>query len=285
MFLLCNHQIVLSAAQFRLPLEHLAVQLSVPHVLVFCLSLQVGFVGQLPVQVPLKGLRLCHESRMIIFASCELSLSRVESLISSSKFKLFGISQFIKLIGPLLRLVKVVINSLDLCIVVLALSLLHGDGISQPVNLVLVACLLFSQLSQLVLQIIGVLPESVGLVALDADLSLKSHALLLSSADLIPDGADLGLVLVVRPVLLVEQEAEVLDLLSEGIGRNHVLIVPIRVVIILHEFLVLEVSILLLDRVQLVSEGDVVFVTLLNLKDLRFQLGNQKILLVASEMD
>ena len=56
------------------------------------------------------------------------------------------------------------------------------------------------------------------------------------------------------------------------------------VVVILHQLLILHVSILGLDRVQLVSQGQVIFVSLLDLKDLSFQLRDQKIFLVASKM-
>jgi len=58
----------------------------------------------------------------------------------------------------------------------------------------------------------------------------------------------------------------------------------IIIVVILHKFLVLDVSIFLLDGIELVSEGDIVFVTLLDLEDLRLQLTDKKVLLVACKM-
>ena len=58
----------------------------------------------------------------------------------------------------------------------------------------------------------------------------------------------------------------------------------IVVVIILHEFLILNVSVLLLNGVELISKGQVVLVSLLDFKDLSLQLRDQKILLVASKM-
>ena len=57
------------------------------------------------------------------------------------------------------------------------------------------------------------------------------------------------------------------------------------VVVVLHQFLILHMSVLLLDRVELVSQSQVVFVSLLDLEDLSFQLRNQQVLLVRSEMD
>ena len=90
--------------------------------------------------------------------------------------------------------------------------------------------------------------------------------------------------LVVAPVLLVEEEPEVLNLLPAGVSGHHVLIVSVVVIVILHEFLVLDVSIFLLNGIELVSESKIVFVSLLNLKDFSFELGDEQILLVTGEM-
>ena len=57
------------------------------------------------------------------------------------------------------------------------------------------------------------------------------------------------------------------------------------VVIILHKFLILDVSILLLDGIKLISERKVVLVSLLDFKDLSLELGDEKILLIAGKMD
>jgi len=59
----------------------------------------------------------------------------------------------------------------------------------------------------------------------------------------------------------------------------------IVVVIILHQLFILDVSVLLLNSVELISQGEVVFVSLLDLEDFGLQLGNQKVFLVTSEMD
>ena len=58
----------------------------------------------------------------------------------------------------------------------------------------------------------------------------------------------------------------------------------IVIVVILHQLFVLEMSILLLDGVELVSKSNVIFVSLLDLKDLSLELTNEKVFLIASEM-
>ena len=222
---------------------------------------------------------------MVILGSDELIAGAVKGLGSSSAFEIFGISKFGKILGFLLSLVEIVIDALDLGIVVLAFSLLESNGVSKSVNLILIPSFLLSVLGQFVLKIISVLSQTISLIALDSDLSLESHTLLLSSADLVPDGSYLSLILVVRSVLFVEEESQVLDLLPEGVDRNNILVVSVVVVVVLHQFLILHMSVLLLDRVELVSQSQVVFVSLLDLEDLSFQLRNQQVLLVRSEMD
>jgi hypothetical protein len=52
--------------------------------------------------------------------------------------------------------------------------------------------------------------------------------------------------------------------------------------IVLQEFLVLKRSVFGLDRVETVAQGHVVFVSLLNLEDLRLQLGDEQILALST---
>ena len=59
----------------------------------------------------------------------------------------------------------------------------------------------------------------------------------------------------------------------------------IVVIIILHEFLILDMSVFLLDCIELVSESKVVLISLLNLEDFCFELRNKEILLITCEMD
>ena len=92
------------------------------------------------------------------------------------------------------------------------------------------------------------------------------------------------MVLVVGSVLLVQEESKVLDLLSQGVDRHNVLIVSVIVVIILHQFLILDMSVFLLDSVELISESQVVLVSLLNLENLSLKLRDEQVLLVTSEM-
>ena len=55
-------------------------------------------------------------------------------------------------------------------------------------------------------------------------------------------------------------------------------------IIVLEKFLVLQVTILGLDGVELVAQGHVVLVSLLDLENLRLQLRNQQVLLIGRQM-
>lgn len=147
LFLSGDHELILSGAQLGFPVEHLSIELSVSQVLLLGLALQVGLVSQLAIKISLESLCLSHQPGVIILAPSQLSMRRVQRLIRSPQLKLLGISQLIELIRPLLRLIKIIVNCLDLRIIILALSLLHCHRISQPINLILVPRFLLPQLA------------------------------------------------------------------------------------------------------------------------------------------
>jgi len=165
----------------------------------------------------LESLGLSHQSRMVIFASGEFGISRVHCLICSSKFEFLGISQLLELIRPLLSFEKIVVDGLDLSIIILALFFFEGDAISKSVNLILVLCLLFSDFAEFILEVICIFSKSIGLIVLDTNLSLECNTFLFPPADLISNGANFSLVFVVRSVLFVEKESEILNFFSECI--------------------------------------------------------------------
>ena len=279
-----NHELLLEVSESLLSFEEVGLELSVSNVLVLSLSLQIRLVAELTVKVSLESLGLDHESGVFILRSGEFVRCLTQIFLSSSQFKFSGISEFGKLVCSLLSLVEVVVNRLDSSIVFLAFALFHSNGISKSIDLILVSAFLLSQFSQLVLEVVSFLSQAIGLVTLGAALPGQGNAFLFAATDLVAHRADLGLQLVVGAVLLVEQEAQVLDLLAARVDGDGVLVMSVIVIVILHQFLVLRVSVLLLDGVELVSQRQVVLVALLDLEDFGLQLGNQKVLLVACQV-
>ena len=86
-------------------------------------------------------------------------------------------------------------------------------------------------------------------------------------------------------VLLVEMETRVVNFLFEPSQRDQVRVKTDLEVVVLEQLFVLQVAILGLNCVELVTKSQIVFVALLNFKDLGFELGNQQIFLVARQVD
>ena len=105
------------------------------------------------------------------------------------------------------------------------------------------------------------------------------------SGNLVSNVGELGLNFHIGSVFVVEKESEVLLLFPQGVGGNDILIMSIVEVIVLHDLFILKVPVLLLDRVQLVSQCQVVFVSLLDFKDLSFQLGDKEVFLIACKVN
>jgi len=279
-----NDKLIISVSESIFSLENLGSQISVSGILTFSCSLEVSLLGELAVEVSLKRLGLNHKSRVIVLGSHELSLGIFKSLMGSSQLEVLSVSQFGEFVGLFLSFIEVIVDTLDLGIIILAFSLLESNTVSESINLILILSFLLSELGQFVLEVISILSQTIGLVGLNGNLSLKSDALLLSSTNLVSDRTYFSLVFIVRSIFLIEEKPKVLDLLSKRVDGDNVLIMSIVVVIILHEFLILNVSVLLLNGVELISKGQVILVSLLDFEDLSLQLRDQKILLVASKM-
>ena len=114
------------------------------------------------------------------------------------------------------------------------------------------------------------------------DIPLSGENFSLTSADLLTSRGDLRLQVVIRTILLIEQEASVIDFLLEPSHRHKVGVSSGLEVIVLQQFLVLQVPVLGLDGVELVAQGHVVLVSLLDLENLRLQLRNQQVLLIGT---
>lgn len=163
-------------------------------------------MSELTIKVALKSMDFSVESRMVILGAGQFSIGGVKSLTCSAELKLFSIGEFAQFIGALLCLEEVVVDSLDASIVVLALTLLESNSISHSVDLVLILGFLLTESTKLKSEVVSILAESVGLVTLDSDLSLESYALLLTTADLITNGTNFSLKLIVSTILFIEKE-------------------------------------------------------------------------------
>ena len=186
--------------------------------------------------------------------------------------------------GALLCLVEVVVGGLDATILVRVLSGLHSVEVLRPLNLLLVALALLLQLGQFVTGVVVLLAQRVATVGFLGAVALAGEDLGLAAADLLTGGCDLGAQVVVRAVLLIEQEAGVVNFFLEPGDSHDVRVVPGLEVIVLQQFLVLQVSVLGLNGVKLVTQSQVVLVPLFDLEDLGLELRDEQVFLVGGQM-
>ena len=163
---------------------------------------------------------------------------------------------------------------------VCVLSSLHSVEVLCPLDLLLVTLALLLKLSQFVTGVIVLLAQSVATVGLLGTVALAGEDLGLAAGDLLTVRGDFGAQVVVSAVLLIEQEASVIDFFLQTGDCHDVGVVPRLEVIVLQQLFVLQVSVLRLDRVKLVTQGEVVLVPLLDLEDLGLELRDEEVLLV-----
>ena len=107
---------------------------------------------------------------------------------------------------------------------------------------------------------------------LDVPLSTKDFSF--STRNLLAEGGDLGLTIVVGSRLFIQVESSIVALFLEAAESHRVGVVSGLEVVVLQHFLILKVTELSLYRVQLVPQREVVLVALLDLEDLGFELRN-----------
>ena len=181
--------------------------------------------------------------------------------------------------------VQVVLKRLDAVVVVAVLASLGSIEVFEAVDLFVVAGTFFFEFAELEAKCVDVFSETVAAVGLGLDIALRSENFSFFARNLFTRGSDLTLKVIVVTVLLVEMETRVVNFLFEPSQRDQVRVKTDLEVVVLEQLFVLQVAILGLNCVELVTKSQIVFVALLNFKDLGFELGNQQIFLVARQVD
>lgn len=193
-----------------------------------------------------------------------------ECFSSSSEIKLSGIGNFGELSSALLGLVEIIVCSLNPVIRLTVFTFLHTIQTPQLINVLLITVALFLEFAEFKMGVINFLFQPIARIRLLSDVSLSCKNFLLPSVDLFPSGSNLTLQVVVVAVLFVQQESGVVNLFTQHVQAARVGIMALFEVVVLEQLLVLQVSVLGLDGIQLISECQIVFVTLLDLEDLGF---------------
>lgn len=131
---------------------------------------------------------------------------------------------------------------------------------------------LLLELGQFVTGVVEFLAERVARVRFLGDVPLSGENFGLTARNLLASRGDFRLQVVVGPVLFIEEEAGIVDLLLQAAECHQVRVVTRLEIVVLEKFLILQVSVLGLNGVELIAQGKVVFVALLDLKDLSLKL-------------
>ena len=106
------------------------------------------------------------------------------------------------------------------------------------------------------------------MVALGLSLALVAENFSFAASDLVTERRDLHLHVIIRSALVVEVVARVVALLLEPVESDAIGVLAGLELVLLKQFFVLKVTVFGLDAVQLVAQGAVVLVSLLDLEDL-----------------
>lgn len=275
LFTTVRGQVVVSSATLGLQVIEVGRKVSVAGQLTFRAANKLGLLGHLEVEGTGQLAGLVSVAGLFITGPHEIGGSRLVGFCCSAELELTSISLLCELSGMFLGLVKVVISGLNATILVSVLSRLHSVEVLGTLDLFLVTLALLLKLGQFVTGVVVLFTESVATVTLLGDITLAGEDFSLTAGDLFASRSDLSAQVVVRPVLFIEQETGVIDLLLEAVDSHNIGVVTRLEVIVLEKFLILQVSVLGLDGIKLVTESKVVLISLLNLEDLSLKLGNE----------
>lgn len=183
-----------------------------------------------------------------------------------------------------LEFVEVVFGAGDALGVFGVLALFVAVQVAETIDFLLVTATFFFELLEFEAGVVDVLAEGEGMVAFGLALTLVAENFGLATSDLVTEGSDLDLHVVVASTLIVEVVASIVAFFLQSVQGDTVRVLSSLKLVFLEELLVLEVSVLGLDAVELVTKSTVVLIALLNFKDFGFQLTNQKIFLVTCQM-
>jgi hypothetical protein len=205
------------------------------------------------------------ESSAFVFESGKLKLGSLEDISSSSQVVLLWLGDLAQLCWSFLGLAVVEVNGSDSLRLVWVLPLSVVGQFSQPLDFINVLVLLLLELGHFVAEVINLLSNLVAVVGLVGQVSLGGGDFDFFPVDLVSVAGDLLLNIPVGSGLLVEEESQVIELLLEAESGHGVGLVLSSVVVILEKLwalgnglyylVVLEMSVLGLDVVELVSQG------------------------------
>lgn len=233
---------------------------------------EVVLLSLLAIECMLLHTLLISESGGLITCSEQVTVGCVVSLTSLLQVVVLVFVDLGEFGSSLLLLEEVMLGSLDLLVCGGVLALFKCVNFSKAINLLLVTAAFFFMFLQLEVSSVDIFPQRVGVVTLGLSLALEPENLCLTTADLFSEGGNLNLHVIVRPRLVVEEVSGIVALLLQPVQGDAVGVLASLELVLLDQLLVLQVAVLGLDCVELVAQGQIVLVTLLDLEDLSLEL-------------
>jgi len=245
---------------------------SVASLLTFALASELTLLLNSQLHGALQVALLTLKTGLLVSSSEEVSVGTLVGLSSSSQVEFTSFSLLAKFVSSLLSLEKFVIKTLNSLIRLSIFTLLERVKIAETVDFFLVAGTLFLKLLQLEVAGIKVFSQTESLIRLLLNFALVAKDLGLASRDLVSDTGNFSLHVVILSVFLVKKEAHVVNFLALTLNSDEVRVMTGLEVVILKQLLILEVSVFGLNVIKLISQLQVILVSLLDFKNLCFQL-------------
>lgn len=220
-----------------------------------------------------------------VTSEAQFVLCASECVRGASKFALTLVGNLGEFGSTFLQLEEIKVGCLDALVSLGVLTLLVCAHIAETVDFELIACTLFLKLVEFAAGCFVVPTQLVSVVILCLNISLNGKSFGFTTGDLLTESSDIALKVVVASILVIEVVPRVVDILLESIESTNVGVVSGLEVVVLKELIVLEVAELGLHGVELVAQSHVVFISLLDLENLCFQLRDEQVFLVRSQMD
>lgn len=283
--LLADHVItILAVADFSLKVKSNGLEFLASESFSLALSQLSNAFFVTTVEVALSDSVIGGKSSCLILEHSKVSLRALEDLSGSSEIEFSLLGNLGHIVSSVMGLCQLVVSSSDLLTGGIVFALSVSVQLSESLNLILVLNLLLLQLGDFEQQVVDVLSDLVAGVGLVSHVSLETGYVDLLSSNLVAGCAQVLLNVANDAGLFVQEEAEIVHLFLETDDGDLVRVVLQTEVVVLEELLVLEVTVLGLNGVQLVSQGEEVLVALLNFENLGLKLRDEKVLLVGGEV-
>jgi len=165
---------------------------------------------------------LILKTSLFVASAMQVQVAGLVLVVGLLEVEVAQLSNFGEFGRSLLQLEEVVVGSLDSLVAIGILAFFLGANVTKTIDLALVASSFLLKFLKLKRSVVDVFPDGVAGVTLALEVTLQTENISFASIDLLSQGSDLNLHVVVSTALIVEMEAGVVALLLESVEGDHV---------------------------------------------------------------